>query len=222
MRLLWPGHPAAAEMSENRALDLCRRTQPSPWGAGQECLWRGAGVASPGAGTECSQNERPGVHRCPPSLSSMGGLQPSLGQISRGRRPVPLGGEFPSGSSFSRNGPEGVGGPLFPGTPAPPALPSCWVGGAVEGSRLSPGPGKTSVRGCGVPGMLAHTYGPGICIAVHATYVSWVQSCLRLSQHSWCVCTRAYVCSTDLIPDMLYTPSPPQPCGVGLSSLVAS
>lgn len=29
----------------------------------------------------------------------------------------------------------------------------------MEGSRLSPGPGKTSVRGCGVPGMLAPSYG---------------------------------------------------------------
>ena len=103
-------------------------------------------MASPGAGTECTESERPGVHRCPPSLSSMGGLQPSLGQTSRRRRPVPLGGEFPSRSSFSRNGPEGVGGPLFPGTPAPLSLPSCWVGGAVEGSRLNPGPGKTSER----------------------------------------------------------------------------
>lgn len=50
------------------------------------------------------------------------------GRRHRGRGPIPLGGEFPSGSSFSCNGPEGAGGPLFPGTPAPPSPPSFWPG----------------------------------------------------------------------------------------------
>lgn len=85
------------------------------------------------------------------------------------RWPIPLGVKFPSCSSFSRNGPEGVGGPLFPGTPTPPSF---WVGGAVEGSGLSPGPGKTPiVRGHRVLGMLTYTCVPAVSTVAHATHV---------------------------------------------------
>lgn len=96
---------------------------------------------------------------CPPSLGSMVGLSPpGRADIKGGRRPVPLGGEdfLPAAPSHAM-GRKGLGAHCSL-APAPLFLPSCWVGGAVEGSRLSPGPGKTSVRGAGSQ-ILAPSYG---------------------------------------------------------------
>lgn len=74
------------------------------WGGGQECLCqRGCRKPVQVVGTESTHSERTGVHGNPP-LEQHGGLPASLGQASGGGRPIPLGGEFPSGSSsFSRN-----------------------------------------------------------------------------------------------------------------------
>lgn len=144
------------------------------------------GEASPGGRVRRHQKERPGVRRDPP-LEQHGGVSRLPWGRSQGGGGLSYWEVFPSGSSFSRNRPEGVGGPLFPGMPASPALPSFWVGGAVEGSGLSPSPGKTPVRKRRVLGTPAHTCVPGVHTAAHATHMS--------CQHSWCVmCTCACVC----------------------------
>lgn len=85
-----------------------------------------------------------------------------------GQWPVPLGVKFPSGSSFSRNGPEGLGAHCSLARQQSQLL----GGGAVEGSGLSPGPGKTPiVRGCRVLGMLTYTCVPGVSTVAHAIHV---------------------------------------------------
>lgn len=57
---------------------------------------------------------------------------------------------------------------MFPGTLTAQLL----GGGAVEGSGLSPGPGKTPiVRGCRVLGMLTYTCVPDVSTVAHAMYV---------------------------------------------------
>jgi hypothetical protein len=135
-------------MNENRALDSWGAPSPTAE-KGQECPARLILSGRGGGESQCRwwrwdapRREAWSAPRSPGLLQ----VRRRWGAGEGGRWPVPLGGQLPSRSSFSRDGPEGVGGPLFPGTLAPPSPPQLWVGEGTGGSELSPGPGRTPVR----------------------------------------------------------------------------